>query len=52
MTLFGTEIFNHLWFSLKNKYISIPSGFSTSHTDEQLENLIFYTLKTRSVLIL
>ena len=44
--LFANDFFDHIWFSLGNKYISVPSGFSTSLKDHQIENLIFYMFKT------
>ena len=47
--LYGNDFFDHVWFSLGNKYISIPSGFSSSLRDDQIENLVFYLFKTFNV---
>ena len=47
--LYGNDFFDHVWFSLGNKYISIPSGFLSSLRDDQIENLVFYLFKTFNV---
>ena len=36
---------DHLWLSLKNRYLLIHNGFVNSHTDKQIENSIFNHLK-------
>ena len=47
--LYANDFFDHVWFSLGNKYISVPSGFSSSLRDDQIENLVFYLFKTFNV---
>ena len=39
------DTINHLWLSLKNKYLLIHNGFVLSQTDRQIENSIFNHLK-------
>ena len=40
-----SDTVNHLWLSLKNKYLLIYNGFILSQTDRQIENSVFNQLK-------